>query len=287
MGLMTAPLITVDSITVRLRDRWLLSGSTWRINTGEHWSIIGPNGAGKTTLAKAIAGLLPVVQGKIHYHRFGGVPPMDAIAYVASDARREMWRRERDRQHASAFAGRFNEATTARELIDRPFDDRGPSTTDRFHLADLTHRFGLKALLDRPAMAISTGEMCRLQIAREMVRRPRMLILDEPFEGIDQPSRQELLALFNHLADSGLPIVSITPREEEILPVTTHVLTIDAGRIVSAGPLAKHQPHRFSVRSTNAAWPDRCRPIPPPTRESDQLRSGQQPLIDMQSAIHI
>jgi ABC-type Mn2+/Zn2+ transport system ATPase subunit len=83
------PFITVDDITVRLRDRWLLQGSSWRINTGEQWAVTGPNGAGKTTLAKAIAGLLPVVQGKIHYHTFDGILPVDAIAYVASDARRD------------------------------------------------------------------------------------------------------------------------------------------------------------------------------------------------------
>jgi molybdate transport system ATP-binding protein len=280
---MTAPLITVDGITVRLRDRWLLSGLTWRINTGEQWAIIGPNGAGKTTLAKAIAGLLPVVQGKIHYHTFGGIPPTDVIAYVASDARRDLWRRERDRQHASAFAGRFDEATTARELIELSFGDRGLSAADRFHLADVTDRFGLQALLDRPAMAISTGEMCRLEIVREMVRRPRMLILDEPFEGLDQPSRHELLALFHHLAASGLPIVTITHRADEILPATTHVLTIEAGRMISAGPLAKHQPLLLPARATRPAAPERYRPVTPRAQGSERRRSGHPPLIDMQS----
>ena len=53
---MTTPLITVDTITVRLRDRWLLHGSSWQINVGDQWALTGPNGAGKTTLVKAIAG---------------------------------------------------------------------------------------------------------------------------------------------------------------------------------------------------------------------------------------
>lgn len=234
---MTTALITVDGITVRLRDRWLLEGSSWRINTGEQWAVIGPNGAGKTTLAKAIAGLLPVVQGKIHYHAFGDVGPRDAIAYVASDARRDLWRRERHLDNARGFAGRFNETTTVRGLLARQPLDLLSAGIGHRRLAELAHGFGLEALLDRPLMAISTGEMGRVLIARELVRRPKILILDEPFEGLDQPGRQELMAMLDRLTTAGLSIVLITHRAEEMLPATTHILTIDDGRIVSAMPV--------------------------------------------------
>ena len=186
--MMSLPLITLDGIAVRLRDRWLLNGSSWRINTGEQWTVIGPNGAGKTTLAKAIAGLLPVVQGKIHYHAFGGISPIDAIAYVASDARRDLWRRERDLDHARGFAGRFNEATTVRGLMCRQLADHLPPSDMDARLADVAGRFNLKALLDKPVLAVSTGEMSRVLVARELIRRPKMLILDEPFEGLDRPA---------------------------------------------------------------------------------------------------
>ena len=232
---MTTPLITVDGIAVRLRDRWLLNGSSWRINTGEQWAMIGPNGAGKTTLAKAIAGRLPVVQGKIHYHSFGGVSPIDAIAYVASDGRRDFWRRERHLDHARGFAGRFNDPTTVRGLICRHFAGLLPPSDMEIRLADVAGRLNLGSLLDKPALAVSTGEMSRVLVASELIRQPKMLILDEPFEGLDHSGRQDLKEMFDRLAASGLPIILITHRPEEMLPATTHVLTIDRGRVAAAG----------------------------------------------------
>jgi molybdate transport system ATP-binding protein len=235
---MTTPLITLDGIAVRHRDRWLLEGASWRINTGEQWTVVGPNGAGKTSLAKAIAGLLPVVQGKIHYHTLAGISPIDAIAYVASDAHRDLWAHERNLDHGRDFAGRFNEATTVRRLMCRQFADHlSPAGLDA-RLMDVVGRFNLKALLDKPVMAVSTGEMSRVLIARELICRPEILILDEPFEGLDEPSRQDLMDRLDRLAASGLPILLITHRTEEMLAATTHVLTIDQGRIVSARSVA-------------------------------------------------
>ncbi|MEE4113022.1 MAG: ATP-binding cassette domain-containing protein, partial [Desulfobacteraceae bacterium] len=192
-------MITIDDIAVRQRDRWLLTGSSWQIRSGEQWTVIGPNGAGKTTLVKAIAGLLPVVRGKIHYHAFDGISPIQAIAYVASDARRDIWRRERDLDHARGFAGRFNQATTVRELI-CGYPAALLATSDmQPRLANIAGQFNLGALLDKPALAVSTGEMSRVLVARELLRRPRMLILDEPFEGLDRRGRRELMVSLDRL----------------------------------------------------------------------------------------
>ena len=58
-------LITLDNVTLRLRDRRILAGTSWSIRRGEHWAVIGPNGAGKTTLVRALRGEVPVVQGNI------------------------------------------------------------------------------------------------------------------------------------------------------------------------------------------------------------------------------
>jgi molybdate transport system ATP-binding protein len=231
---MTAPLITVDDIAVRLRDRWLLDGASWRINTGEQWTVTGPNGSGKTTLAKAIAGLLPVVQGKIHYHAFDGIPPVDAIAYVASDARRELWRRERTLDHSRGFAGRFGEPTTVRRLIERQPSGFRPPPGRKNRMPGVVARLHLESLLDKPIQAVSTGEMSRVLVARALIRRPRMLILDEPYEGLDRSGRQELRAMLDGLESSGLPMVLIAHRAEEMLSACTHVLTVEQGRIAAA-----------------------------------------------------
>lgn len=280
---MSLPLITIDDITVRLRDRWLLNGSSWQIRSGEQWTVIGPNGAGKTTLARAIAGLLPVVQGKIHYHAFGGMSPIEAIAYVASDVRRDIWHRERDLDHARGFVGRFNQATTVRELICGHRADLTAPSDMQSRLADVAGCFNLDTLLNKPVSAVSTGEMSRVLVARELIRRPQMLILDEPFDGLDRIGRQDLMEMLDRLATSGLPIILVTHRPEEMLSATTHVLIVDGGRI--AGASAVDDPSLLFDAASAVATKDgrRHRPNPHPARREASRCVSSEPLIDMKA----
>ena len=62
------PFITVDNITVRLRDRLILQNSFWQINSDEHWAILGPNGSGKSTLVRSLWGGVPLQSGRIIYN---------------------------------------------------------------------------------------------------------------------------------------------------------------------------------------------------------------------------
>jgi len=278
---MISPLISVDNITVRLRERWLLERSSWQFHAGETWAVVGPNGAGKTTFAKAVAGLLPVVQGKIHYYAFDGLPPQDAIAYVASDARRALWRRERLHDHARGFAGRFNEPTIVRQWLNPQHTHPTPPPTKIGFPSDLVAQFNLGGLMDKPLMALSSGEMSRLMVAQALARQPRMLILDEPFEGLDQPVRQELVRILDRLAVSGLPTMLITHRIEEMLPCTTHVLRIDNCQIVSAGPVVDpvpppHGPAADAPRDEGTYASDS--PPPDPEEKAPPIAAS---LIDM------
>ncbi len=281
--MMSLPLITLDRIAVRQRDRWLLNGSSWQIRSGEQWMVIGPNGAGKTTLVKAIAGLLPVVQGKIHYHAFGGMSPIEAVAYVASDARRDIWHRERELDRARGFAGRFNQGTTVRELICGQPSDL-PATSDlQSRLVDVAAGFNLDTLLEKPALAVSTGEMSRVLVARELIRRPKMLILDEPFEGLDRSGRQDSMALLDRLAISGMPIILVTHRPEEMLSATTHVLTVEGGRIVGARAVNEDSALYDAASASVTREPRRYRPSGHPGHREASRRVSAAPLIDMKT----
>lgn len=235
------PLITIDAIAVRQRDRWLLQGLSWQIKTGEQWAVVGANGAGKTTLAKAIAGLLPVVQGKIHYHLLGGMAPTQGIAYLASDARRDLWRQERRLDFSRDFAGKIDDATSVRQVIGRYAREDLPPERRLDPLTRLAGRLDLQPLLDKPIQAISTGEMSRVLIACQLIRQPRMLVLDEPFEGLDTTARQAMVDMLDRLAGDGLPMLLISHRPEELLPAITHVLVIEDGRMITAGPVDSHR----------------------------------------------
>jgi molybdate transport system ATP-binding protein len=150
-------------------------------------------------------------------------------------------------------------------------------------LAEVVGRFKLETLLDKPAMAVSTGEMARVLVARELMRNPKMLILDEPFEGLDLSGRQELMGMLNRLAVNGLPILLITHRFEEMLPATTHVLTIDGGRIVDASPVNRS----FDVpHAPSEIAPTQTAPIHTthhPVHREVRQRWSSEPLIDMKA----
>ena len=257
------PLITVDRIAVRQRDRWLLQGLSWQINKGEQWAVVGPNGAGKTTLAKAIAGLLPVVQGRIHYPLLGKAVPTQGIAFVASDARRDLWRQERYLDLSRDFAGQFNDATSVRQIIARFADDNLQPARRLDRVDRLARRLDIRHLLDKPILSISTGEMSRILIARQLIREPRMLVLDEPFEGLDGAGRQDMADMLDRLAIGGLPVLLITHRPEELFPAITHMLTINDGRMVAAGPVDNIRKKRNTPENQALFDPvDKSRPFP-------------------------
>jgi len=274
-------LITVDAISVRLRDRWLFDGLSWRIKAGEQWTVAGPNGAGKTTLAKAIAGRLPVVQGNIHYHNLGCEAPTEAIAYVASDTRRALWLRERRLDHARDFSGRHHDATTVGQWLALQRVQGCDAGQARQALSDISGIFRLQDLLDKPLMAVSTGEMSRVLLARELIRRPKMLILDEPFEGLDTTGRRELTAILDRLAVSGLPMVLVVHRPEERLAATTHMLTLDDGRIAAAGPITELADDFLGSWTAGCPLKERPDTLSIPELARDPLTPGDEPLIDM------
>jgi molybdate transport system ATP-binding protein len=127
------------------------------------------------------------------------------------------------------------------------------------------------------------GEMSRVLIARELIRRPKMLILDEPFEGLDAFGRQEMVAIVNRLAVAGLPIILATHRAEEVLPATTHLLTIERERISGVqrvNPFTWTKGNRLAVDTQQfKGFTSKMAPSRDPTRR----QTLSEPLIDMQA----
>ncbi len=243
--------------------------------------MVGANGAGKTTLAKAIAGLLPVVQGKIHYHLLENDSPVQAIAYVASDARRDIWYRERRLDQSRDFAGKVNDFTTVRQVIHPDGEAPRQGSLEAERLDRLSGQLDLQPLLNKPILSVSTGEISRVIIARQLARQPRMLVLDEPFEGLDATGRQEMVAMLDRLAGSGLPMLLITHHQDELFPSITHVLTLADGHVRTAGPMdTNRQP--LTMATANAPTHDQRPLVRPPARRITRYAS-RDPLIEMQS----
>jgi molybdate transport system ATP-binding protein len=221
------PCITLKEATIRVRDRFILPGTSWEIRTGEQWAVLGPNGAGKSSLVKALTGELPCVRGRItcHFRK----ETREAVGYVSFDLQEYLVAAEdaRDMGH-NGLEGRLK----VRETILEGFCDR-PADMGAFNrIVDL---LGIRRLLDRGFRHLSSGEMRRVIIARALIRSPEMLILDEPFAGLDARSRKTVRETIEGLIAGGMQVILVTHRQEEIFPWISHVICLKNGRVFSQG----------------------------------------------------
>jgi len=227
------PFITLDNVTVRLRTRRFLENSRWRINADENWAILGPNGAGKTTLAGALCGRIPVVAGKIIRHFLpvdNSSPDAGMIGYMSFELHRQILKNESRKEEFRSFSGNLHDQTTVTDLI---LSDRKGDHKSRFdHAVRLT---GVKQLLDKDFRSLSAGEIRKVLITRTLINNPRLLILDEPFDGLDRTARKSIGTLIDRLVRKGHRVILITQRIEEIVDGISHILFLKKGKVFKLG----------------------------------------------------
>jgi molybdate transport system ATP-binding protein len=232
------PLLRVTDATLRVNGEDVFAGTHWTFHRGEHWAVVGANGSGKSTLLRALRGELPVCRGDIEYGfaEDGKAPldsefPEDAIAFVSVERHRAL----------VAAAMDFHQARWS------PYEDRDPVTaTDvlldqtvppsRRALRETTALLGIEPLMRRRVETLSNGEMRKVLLAQALLAKPKLLVLDNPFAGLDQGSRRRLKKLLDHLMERGLPILLATQRIDELPSRITHVLWVEDQRVKLQGP---------------------------------------------------
>ena len=242
-----APFITLDNVTVRLRDRWLLEGTCWQIRRGENWVVWGANGAGKSTLAGVLSGEVAVVQGWVRRYyeqdpelcegRYG-------VAVVSSEQYHRLYQQEQLFDEFRHFSGRLTETTAVADVLQGILECHGKDQSDAYWY-QVSETLGLGALYGKPIQALSSGEMRKLLIGRALAAEPCLLILDEPFNGLDTRSHGQLVKLLERLVALGTQMVLIVHRREEIPFFFSHVLQVDRGRVAWQGSRAE----------ADALWP--------------------------------
>jgi iron complex transport system ATP-binding protein len=227
------PILDVHQLRVTRGQAAILRGLDWRVAPREHWALLGANGSGKTSLLKCLTGYLSPTAGQFALlgRRYGECDWRDLRLKVGVVT--------------SAFAFSIPLAETARDTV----------VSGKYAQLDLWHattradaaaaqkllRFvGLAAVADRAWAYLSQGERQRVLIARALMARPRLLILDEPCAGLDPVAREKFLKFLDRLARRrGAPtLVLVTHHVEEIMPAFTHALLLRAGSAVAAGPVA-------------------------------------------------
>ncbi len=228
------PILEVKNLRVARGRTVILPGLDWTVARGEHWVILGANGSGKTTLLKALCGYLSPT---------GGDFALLGLRYGRCD-----WRELKLQLGVvtSAFALSIPPSEVALEtVVSGKYAQldlwHAGTRADRSAALRLLRSLGLAYLADREWAYLSQGERQRVLIARALMAKPRLLVLDEPCAGLDPVAREEFLQLVDRLARRrGAPaLVLVTHHVEEIVPAFTHALLLKAGRTHAAGPLGR------------------------------------------------
>ena len=214
--------VRLTGATLRIRDKLILPDTNWQIDPGQHWAILGPNGAGKTTLVKALTGDVPVVRGAISYSQ------TLTAGYVSFEQHQYLIAREERRDASRYFSGNLEDIHTVYEtLLD--------SDSSAIDVERVAARLQIEHLLERDIRVVSTGEMRKIQIARVLIQAPDILILDEPFDGLDRSSRGKLAPIIDGLMDDTRTVILVTHRQREIVPNISHVLAVSDGKVLFQG----------------------------------------------------
>lgn len=242
---MTALTICFREAVIGPTEQAILRDFSWRVEPFQSWVITGSNGGGKSAVAQALAGRLPVRSRSAS--NASELPDPTDVALISFEQQRDIVFEERYYDDGEFMEGGIDPGTSARDFILRR--KRGaPLIEAPAELAELARRLNVAGTLDRGLKYLSTGEIRKVLLCRELLRRPALLIFDEPYEGLDASTRVVLSEQVEHLVEASLhgqggvlsapktQVLIITDRYEHVPAATTHVLHIEGRRVVFAGP---------------------------------------------------
>lgn len=228
-----APPVLDLHVEAYIRDgQRILDEVRWRIDDGQHWALLGANGSGKSTLLAIVAGYEWPTRGRVsvlgeEYGRCDMRAVKRRIGLVS--ARLFDWLPPRQTALEVAATGIYAEIGKWRFLSEEDLE-RG---------REALSRIGALEIADKRYGVLSQGERQRAMIARALVKRPELLILDEPCAGLDPVARERFLADVSALCEApdGPSLLLVTHHVEEIRSPIGHALLLREGRRVAAGPL--------------------------------------------------
>ena len=199
------------------------------VRTGEVVGLLGPNGAGKTTSFYIIVGLLRASGGDIAIDG-------ESIEHMPIHRRARLGLGYLP-QEASIFR-KLNVEDNVRAVLELQRDEQGEplqSAEIERRLTDLLQELRVEHLRESPALALSGGERRRVEIARALATRPRFILLDEPFAGIDPIAVIEIQRIINFLKARGIGVLITDHNVRETLGICDHAYIISDGRVLAEG----------------------------------------------------
>jgi ABC-type Mn/Zn transport systems, ATPase component len=225
--------IRTESLLVELGGLPILREVSVRVGSGELTALMGGNGSGKTTLVRALLNLIPHQGGTIElfgtplerfrdWHRVGYVPQRGAVVIKQATVGEVV---------ASGRAGRR-----------RPFVPL--SARDRSQIASALNEVGLADRAASPFSELSGGQQQRVLIARALATGAELLVMDEPFAGVDLHVQDDLATLIGQLNAAGTTVLVVLHESGALTPLLTNSIVLREGRVVHTGAPPQHpSPH--------------------------------------------
>jgi lipopolysaccharide export system ATP-binding protein len=206
------------------RKKEVVRGVTVEVEPGQVVGLLGPNGAGKTTCFYMIVGLIPTDQGNITVddvditHKPVNIRSSLGVGYLPQEA--SVFRKLSVRDNIMAIL-------ELRRNLDQ--DQR------KEILQTLMEELGVSHLASQMGQVLSGGERRRVEIARALAARPRFILLDEPFAGIDPISVREIQGIINQLTDQNIGVLITDHNVREMLGICHHAYILNEGRVLAQG----------------------------------------------------
>lgn len=214
---MSAPVFEAERITRRFRGVPAVDAVSLRVRAGESVCLLGPNGAGKTTLLRLAASLARPSSGVLRYQ---GAPAREAFpaarGWIGFASHHSLLYPELTVRENLEFHRRLHRAET--------------------DLGDLLARHGLLAVADTPARWLSRGTAQRATLARALLHAPALLLLDEPFSGLDAAAGERLSERIREARERGAALIAATHDVGRGLAIADRFIVLRRGRVIHEGP---------------------------------------------------
>ena len=218
------PVVVLDDAAFAYTSSPVLTGVTGSVMPGEALALIGPNGSGKTTLLRGLLGMVRIIAGSLRVN--GAAPgraPRGSIGYVPQVA-------DLDPSFPVTVLDVVLMGTYSRlGLL------RRPGRAERRRCREALASVGLSELASRHFGTLSGGQRQRVLVARCIAAEPRLILLDEPFNGLDQPNRDALLDIIARLKGRGIGVV-VSTHDLVLARQTCEKAALLAGRQIAFGP---------------------------------------------------
>ena len=274
---------TIEIINARARKpEWSMAEPvTFTLNEGEHIAIVGRNGAGKSMFVDMLTGRHPAFPGMV---RYGFDEPYNNLKHITF---RDTYGGDNDKTYF--LQQRWNqmeideETPTVGSKLEEAYQLAGEDTPARRALQEHIYElFQLKPLLDKYIILLSSGELRKYKLASSLFTAPKVLIMENPFIGLDAKTRDQLKELMRMLAnDQGLQLILVLAKTDDIPDFITHIVEVKDMQVMPKVAIADWKPKSRPALITKKATPTTIQPDAPKMIEFKKvsIRYGERTIL--------